>query len=150
MRTTMIVVALVATAAMARTARADAAAEIARFNRALDQATRTMSNAATLALWDDDGVSLLPNAAPIVGKKAIAKFLDDVMAKMPSAKMETFELACHDIRVEARTATEWCTEHQVVRFADGSKPFDGRGKMLLVLHKGDDGQWRLQKEMWNP
>ena len=88
MRATMIVALLLALAA---TAHGDEAAEIARFNRALDQATRTMSNAATLALWADDGVSLLPNQAPIVGKKAIAKFFDDVTSKMPSgAKMTTF------------------------------------------------------------
>lgn len=124
-------------------------AEIARFNHALEEATRSMQNAAVLTLWEDDGVSLLPHQAPLVGKKAIAKFLDDVTAKYPGGKMATFEFECYDVRVDGRTASEWCTEHQVVRFAD--KPtFDGRGKMLLVLHKGDDGRWRLQKEMWNP
>jgi ketosteroid isomerase-like protein len=136
--------------AAAATARADEAAEIARFNHALDQATRTMSNAATLALWEDDGVSLLPNRAPIVGKKAIGKLLDDVTAKMPNAKMTTFELDCHDLRVDGRGASEWCNEHQIVQVGAGKPPFDGRGKMLLVLHKGDDGRWRLSKEMWNP
>lgn len=132
------------------TARADGSSEIARFNHALEEATRKMSNVASLALWEDDGVSLLPHQAPLVGKKAIAKFLDDVTAKMPNGKMQTFELQCYDIRVDGRTASEWCTEHQVVQFGDGKPAFDGRGKMLLVLHKGDDARWRLQKEMWNP
>ncbi len=125
-------------------------AEIAAFNRALDEATRKMDNAAVLALWEDDGVSLLPGQAPLVGKKAIAKFLDEITAKFPGGKMQTFEMQCYDVRVDGRMASEWCTEHQVVHFADGKPPFDGRGKMLLVLHKGDDGAWRLQKEMWNP
>ena len=124
-------------------------AEIARFNHALEEATRAMKNAAVLALWDDDGVSLLPGQAPLVGKKAIGRFFDDVTAKMPGAKMVTFELQCYDVRVEGRTATEWCSEHQVVQFADGKPPFDGHGNMLLVLHKGDDGVWRLRAEMWN-
>ena len=132
------------------TARADATAEIARFNKALDAATRKMDNAASLALWEDDGVSLLPNQAPLAGKKAIAKFLDDVVAKMPSAKMRAFEFECFDIRVDGRTASEWCNEHQIVDFGAGKAPFDGRGKMLLVLHKSADGNWRIQKEMWNP
>lgn len=48
---------------------------IETFNKSLDAATRSMDNAATLALWDDDGVSLLPSTPPIVGKKAIGKFL---------------------------------------------------------------------------
>ncbi len=125
-------------------------AEIARFNHALEEATRSMKNAAVLTLWEEDGVSLLPNQAALVGKKAIAAFLDGVTAKMPGGKMLSFEFECFDVRVDGRTASEWCTEHQVVQFADGKAPFDGRGKMLLVLHKGDDGRWRLQKEMWNP
>ena len=147
---TPVVAIALAIVAAAATARADGNAEIARFNHALEQATRTMSNAAALALWEDDGVSLLPKEAPLVGKKAIAKFLDDVTAKMPGAKMRSFEFECYDVRVDGRTASEWCTEHQVVELAAGQPPFDGRGKMLLVLHKGDDGRWRLQKEMWNP
>jgi uncharacterized protein (TIGR02246 family) len=126
----------------------DSRAEIDAFNRALDDATRHMDNAATLALWDDDGVSLLPAAPPIVGKKAIASFLEDVTAKHPGGRMQSFTLDCSDVQVTASSASEWCTEHQVVTFADGNR-FDGRGKMLLVLRRGADGKWRLHDEMWN-
>jgi len=56
--------------------------DIDAFNKAFAKATRTMDNAATLALWDDDGVSLLPSTKPIIGKPAIAKFLTDVMASL--------------------------------------------------------------------
>ena len=37
------------------------------FNRAFDAATRQMDTAATLALWQDDGVSLLPST-PQIGR----------------------------------------------------------------------------------
>ena len=37
-----------------------------------------MDNAGTVALWAEDGVSLLPDTAPIVGKKSIAGFMDKV------------------------------------------------------------------------
>ena len=140
-----VVLAGAATAAMA----APPADEIAAFNRALSDATRKLDNAAVLALWEDDGVSLLPATVPMIGKKAIAHFLDEVMAQMPHARMLKLELQCFDIQFAGRWASEWCTEHQVVQIAAGKPPFDGRGKMLLVLHKGDDGGWRVQKEMWN-
>lgn len=126
-----------------------ARAGIEAFNRAFDQATRNMDNAATLALWEDDGVSLLPSTAPIIGKKAIAKFMDDVLRQLPGAHMKSFEMRCSDVQISGNLASEWCVEHQVVTFADGKPPFDGRGKMLLVLHRGGDGQWRLRQEMWN-
>jgi ketosteroid isomerase-like protein len=125
-----------------------ARAGIDRFNKALDAATLHMDNAATLALWEEDGVSLLPQTPPVIGKKAIAKFLDDVMAGIGGAKMEKFELECFDIDVTGTSATEWCNEHQIVQLP-GDKKFDGRGRMLLVLHQAPDGVWRMKREMWN-
>src|SRR6476659_3710650 len=107
-----------------------------------------LDNAAVLALWEDDGTSLLPSTKPIVGKRQIGAFLDRVTRDNPGARMESFTLECFDIRVSGDWASEWCTEHQVVLLRDG-KRFDGHGKMLLVLHRGADAKWRLHDEMWN-
>lgn len=109
-----------------------------------------MDNAATLSLWDDDGTSLLPNAPPIVGKTAIKAFLTKVTAGLRSAHMQAFEFHCHDAVAYGNIAAEWCDEHQVVPFGADRQPFDGRGPMLLVLHRDQDGRWRLQREMWQP
>jgi Ketosteroid isomerase homolog len=123
--------------------------DIDAFNRSLDAATRQMNPAATLALWEDDGVSLLPETPPIMGKKAIASFLDRVMAGLDGAHMESFVLQCHDIQVSGDWASEWCSEHQIVKLSGGKPPFDGWGKMLFILHRQPDGTWRLREEMWN-
>jgi ketosteroid isomerase-like protein len=123
-------------------------AGIERFNEALRQATLHMDNAATLSLWEESGVSLLPAAAPITGKRALAAFLDRATSSMSNAKMRSFTLECFDLHVSGDWASEWCTEHQIVDLA-GGKQFDGRGKMLLVLHRGPAGAWRIQNEMWN-
>ena len=128
---------------------AAAALQVASFNQALETATRNMDNAATMALWEDEGVSLLPATEPIAGKKAIAEFLDKVTSPYPGAHMVSFEMQCHDIHQSGDWASEWCTEHQVVHLADGKPDFDGRGKMLFVLHRGADGRWRIREEMWN-
>ncbi|MBV9493988.1 MAG: nuclear transport factor 2 family protein [Acidobacteria bacterium] len=127
---------------------ANAAQSVEQFNQSFADATRKMSNDATLALWEENGISLLPSTPPIVGKKAIATFLTNVLKDLGGAKMQSFDLACRDITIEGATATEWCTEHQVVDLGNG-KTFDGKGKMLLVLHRGTDGKWRLLREMWN-
>jgi ketosteroid isomerase-like protein len=93
-------------------------------------------------------VSLLPSTKPIMGKPAIAKFFGEVMAQLKDARMQKFEMQCFDIVVSGDWASEWCTEHQVVDLGPGKPPFDGWGKMLLVLHK-TGGSWRLAREMWN-
>ncbi len=71
------------------------------------------------------------------------------MAQIKGVRMEKFEMECFAIDVSGDTASEWCSEHQVVQMPGGKPPFDGRGKMLLVLKRGVDGKWRLLREMWN-
>ncbi|HEY8027531.1 MAG TPA: nuclear transport factor 2 family protein [Burkholderiaceae bacterium] len=122
---------------------------IAKFNQALTDATTRMDNAAAMALWDDDGISLLPGTAPIVGKKAISEFMDGVTKQLVGAHMQHFEMQCRDIAVSGNWATEWCHEHQIVELGGGKPPFDGQGNMLLVLHRDGQGHWRLKREMWN-
>lgn len=122
---------------------------IEAFNSALVAATRRMDNQATLALWAEDGISLLPATAPLVGKAAISKFMTDVTAQLTGAHMDNFEMHCFGIEVHGTWATEWCQEHQHVIFADGKPPFDGHGKMLFVLHRGINSAWRIKREMWN-
>ncbi len=124
-------------------------AGINEFNRALTQATTQMDNAALLALWEDDGITLLPQTKPIIGKGSISKFLDDVSSQLSGARMEKFEMKCFNIESTKDWATEWCEEHQRVILPGGKPAFDGRGKMLLVLHRGADGKWRMRREMWN-
>jgi ketosteroid isomerase-like protein len=123
-------------------------AGIETFNRALTAATRTMDDTATMALWEADGVSLLPSTNPIVGKAAIGQFMNDVTKQLSGAKMESFDLRCSGIEVSGRLGSEWCIEHQVVAFPDHRPNFDGWGRLLLVLHQGIDGHWRLIREMW--
>lgn len=134
---------------IAQTAPPSPRTEIEAFNQKFGDATRRMGNAATVALWADDGISLLPSTKPIVGKKAIAAFLDRVTAEIQGARMQKFEMECFAIDVSGDVASEWCSEHQVVLMPGGKPPFNGRGKMLLVLRRGLDGKWRLLREMWN-
>src|SRR5208282_4357800 len=94
---------------VAQTAPASPRTEIEAFNRKFEDATRRMDNAATVALWADDGISLLPSTKPIVGKVAIAAFIDSVMAQIKGARMEKFEMECFAIDVSGDTASEWCS-----------------------------------------
>jgi len=125
-----------------------ARAGIDSFNVALDAATRHMDDAATLALWEDDGISLLPGTKPVVGRRAIGDMIAGISRQFPGATMQKFEIACHDVELAGPWASEWCVEHQIVRLS-ADRTFDGWGKMLLVLHRGADGRWRLSREMWN-
>jgi|SRR5437868_2390507 len=48
-----------------------------------------------------------------------------------------------------RGTSEWAYEHQVVQPPEGKPVIDSYGKLLLVLHREADGNWRVTREMWN-
>jgi uncharacterized protein (TIGR02246 family) len=123
--------------------------EIEAFNAKFLDVTLQMDNAGLMSLWDDDGVTLLPGMAPVSSKKTISKWLDDVISKMPGYKVTKQENDFHDIQVSGEWASEWGTTHQVVQPPDGKPAIEIYGKILLVLHKGKDGAWRIKEEMWN-
>jgi len=134
----------------AKTSGPDAAkSEIEEFNQKFADAHRKMDNAAIIGMWAEDGVSLLPETAPMVGKKTIANFIADVVARMPGYHMQKFEIEFQGIEANGEWASEWATEHQIVAAPAGKENFEGYGKMLLVLHKEADGNWRITREMWN-
>lgn len=116
-------------------------------NTAIADATRRMDNAASLAFWADDGISILPSAKVTRGKPAIAEYFAAVMKSIAGATMQSFDMRCFDLRTTGDLASEWCIEHQVVQLADKSI-FDGWGKMAFVLRRNADGNWRLLQETW--
>ena len=123
--------------------------EIDAFNQHYVELHQKMDTAGIFALWAEDGVDLMPGDAPLIGKKKIVAWVEDVLAKMPGYKVTRQEMEFHDIHVCGDWASEWATEHQVVQPPDGKPPIESYGKMALVLHREAGGVWKVQQEMWN-
>ena len=123
--------------------------EIEAFNERYVQLHLKMDTAGILALWAEDGVDLMPGSAAIVGRKRIAAWVEDIVAKMPGYKVTKQEMEFHDIHVCGDWASEWAAEHQVVQPPEGKPPIESFGKMALVLHREASGEWKVQQEMWN-
>jgi uncharacterized protein (TIGR02246 family) len=123
--------------------------EIDAFNKRYVDMHLKMDTAAIFGTWAEDGVSLMPGEAPLVGKKAIVAWVENILAQMPGYKVVKEEIEFHDIQISGDWASEWATEHQVVQPPDGKPVIDSRGKMALVLHRGANGEWKVKQEMWN-
>ena len=127
----------------------DAGCEIDAFNKRFVELHLKMDTPGIMAMWEEDGVDLMQGEAPIVGRKAITAWIENILSKMPEYKVTKEEMEFHDIQVCGHWATEWATEHQVAQAPEGKPNFEGYGKMALVLHREAGGEWKIKQEMWN-
>jgi uncharacterized protein (TIGR02246 family) len=123
--------------------------EIDAFNKRYVEMHLKMDTAGILATWTEDGVSLMPEEAPLIGKKAIVAWVENILSQMTGYKVVKEEIDFHDIQISGDWASEWANEHQVVQPPDGKPVIDSRGKMALVLHREASGEWKVKQEMWN-
>jgi uncharacterized protein (TIGR02246 family) len=123
--------------------------EIDAFNKRYVDLHLKMDTAGIFGTWAEDGVSLMPGEAPLVGKKAIVAWVENILSGMSGYKVVKEEIEFHDIQISGDWASEWATEHQVVQPPDGKPVIDSRGKMALVLHREANGEWKVKQEMWN-
>ena len=127
---------------------ADPRAEIQAFNEKFINAHLRMDNPAIISMWAEDGVSLLPSMAPLTGRSAIGKFINEISAQMPGYKIVREKIDFHDIQVAGDWASEWGLETQGLQ-PPNQPVMEGYGKLLFVLHKDASGEWKIQHEMWN-
>jgi len=123
--------------------------EIEAFNKRYVELHLKMDTQGIFALWAEDGVDLMPGEAPLVGKKVIVAWVEDILAKMPGYKVTKQEMEFHDIHISGDWGSEWATEHQAVQPPDGKPLIESYGKMALILHREANGEWRVKQEMWN-
>jgi uncharacterized protein (TIGR02246 family) len=123
--------------------------EIDAFNQEYTAAHLKMDNAAVISMWAEDGVTLLPGMEPLSGRTNIAKWLDDITARMPGYRVVKQQNDFHDILISGDWASEWATTYQITQPPAGKAPIEIHGKILLVLHREQDGKWRIKQEMWN-
>ena len=133
----------------ARNSNAEARSEIDAFNKKFAELHLRMDTPGIMAMWAEDGVDLMQGEAPIVGRKTITAWVEDILSKNPGYKVTKEEMEFHDIQVCGDWASEWATEHQVAKAPEGKPDFDGHGKMALVLHREAGGEWKIKEEMWN-
>jgi uncharacterized protein (TIGR02246 family) len=135
--------------AKARTAEDAGRKEIEAFNKRYVELHEKMDTPGILALWAEDGVDLMPGDAPMIGRKRISAWVENILAKMPGYKVMKQEMEFHDVHVCGDWASEWATEHQVVQPPEGKPVIESNGKMALVLRREANGEWKVQQEMWN-
>jgi ketosteroid isomerase-like protein len=101
------------------------------------------------SFYAPDGMILPPNAAPAVGRAAIAEWLRQAQAALP-----------YTVRPEGIKADEmrflsptWVVYRSTLRGQHvpkaGGDPVPFETKYVDVLHRGDAGRWQVVYRMWS-
>lgn len=117
---------------------------IAAGSRSWEKAYNGGSGAEVAALYAVDAALLPPGGARVDGRQAIADFWNGAIASgLADVKLETTEL-------------EFSGENAIeVGRLSGTVPAEGggttvvAGKFIVAWKRGDDGTWRLHRDIWN-
>jgi len=117
---------------------------IAQASRSWEKAYNAGDGAAVAALYTADGALLPPGGARVDGRQAIETFWTGAIA----SGLANIKLATVELEFAGDTAIE------VGRLA-GTVPAEGggtnavAGKFIVAWKRGDDGTWRLHRDIWN-
>src|SRR5260370_29189183 len=86
--------------------------EIEAFNKRYVELNLKMDTPGILTLGTEDGLDLMPGNAPMIGRKKIAAWGEDIVAKMPGFKVTRQEMELHGVQVRGDWAAECATPAQ--------------------------------------
>lgn len=113
---------------------------------AFEDAYNNGDAAAMGELYTEDAAILPPGAARMDGRQAISEIWGGAMEQgLAELDLSTVELetAGDDMATEIGTFTATAPA------AEGGGASDVAGKYLVVWKRGDDGTWRLHRDIWN-
>ncbi len=122
----------------------DAAAGIAETTERFEAAYNGGDAAAMAELYTEDGALLPPGAARVDGRDGIRALWQGYMdAGVRDLDLETVEVEDH-----GDSASEVGAYTLTAPDGEGGR-VTGQGKYIVLWQKGDDGVWRLHRDIWN-
>ena len=122
----------------------DAATGIAETSERFEAAYNAGDAAGMAELYTEGGALLPPGAVRIDGREGIAALWQGYMdAGVRDLELETVEVEDHgDMATEVGTFTLTAPDGNGGRIT-------GHGKYIVLWRKGEDGVWRLHRDIWN-
>ncbi len=102
---------------------------------------------ALLELWDKDGIAIPPDQGQIKGINEIEKWLNQ------SGEID-YEITKYEHKFEERKiigdwAFEWGTYASAAEPKDDGPQIESSGKLLRILKRQPDGEWKVARAIWN-
>ena len=121
---------------------------IEELRRRDEAASKAYDVEALAALWTEDCVVLAPGAPPMRGKESIRRALLAGRETQPEVLeyVEHFE----ETLVMGDHAIEWGSIRGTERASGGGPPVRSLYRVMRVLQRGGDGQWRVHRSIFHP
>ena len=118
--------------------------------RARDTAASKAFDVATLeTLWSDDIVMLAPGAEPVIGREANRASLRTMAEQSRGLEVVDYNQEWRETTVAGDFAFEWGLITGAMRPKAGGQATRYRFKVMRVLRREPDGNWKVHRTMWN-
>jgi uncharacterized protein (TIGR02246 family) len=102
-----------------------------------------------ITLWTDDGVLLQPNKKPIIGKKALFKYLRQEFKQTQNYDILEYRHDFQEVKITGDWAYEWGTFYGKVRMHKDGKLVNHQARLLRILKRQTDGSWKCARAIWH-
>lgn len=102
---------------------------------------------ALLELWDENGIAIPPDEDPIVGITEIEKWLNQ--SGDIDYQVTKYEHSFEERKILGDWAFEWGTFLSSAVPKEDGPPVESSGKLLRILKRQKDGEWKVARAIWN-
>ena len=99
--------------------------------------------------WDDEVVSMPPNAGPVVGKAANHEFLLAQQKAMTNVEILSYEETWDEVRTLGEYAYEYGSIRSRIRQVNAKDETLLEFNVMRVLKKQPSGAWKVYRTIWN-
>lgn len=110
-----------------------------------EQAYNSGDAEAMAELYTEDAAVLPPGSARQDGREAIGAVWSGAM----ESGLADLDLTVSEVHAAGDMATEIGTFTATAPGGEGSGPADVAGKYIVLWQRGEDGIWRLHRDIWN-
>ena len=100
-----------------------------------------------IELWDEDCIAIPPDKDPVIGIYQIKRWLNQ--SKEIDYEVTRYEHNFVERKIIGDWAFEWGTFISTAVPQDEGPPVESSGKLLRILKRQPDGEWKVSRAIWN-
>jgi uncharacterized protein (TIGR02246 family) len=123
-------------------------AAIEELHRRDQAAAKAWDVDALASLWSDDIVGMPPDGPMFRGREQALSGLREAAEAAKGLITTEYEQQFEEVEVLGDFAYDWGTFRGAMQAVEGGREMRYSGKLMRILKRGDDGEWRVHRTIW--